>query len=163
MLRVDTPHGQIGPYMDCGIQGEEVGDYIELCNSGSIQFESTDGYTSDGTFCENCNDVHQEEEMRLDPNDHMLCEHCFNECYTYLSNGDVVSFDDAVEAGSYNTSTGRTRWDWIHIDEAVFCENLDEYWHEDCVTESEATYQWIPTHMIDEYPEHFPSYFEDEE
>jgi hypothetical protein len=163
VLRVDTPNGQVGPYMDCGIKGEEVDGYIELCENGTISFESTDGYTSDGIYCENCNEVHQEEEMCNDPDGNILCASCFEANYICLPNGYIASHDEVVEAYSYNKNTGRTSSDWLHIDEAIFCEELYEYWTFDSVSKTDDTGEYIPTHLIPDYPELFPSYFEDEE
>ena len=163
VLRIDTPDGQVGPYMDCGISGEEVDGYIELTTDGPIRFESTDGYTSDGIYCENCNDVHQEEEMCTTPEGDLICNHCFDANYICLDDGEIYSQDEVTEAESYDKHTGKTYYEWVHQDDAVYCEELSEDWHIDFVTQTDDTGEWIPTHMICDYPELFPSYFEEDE
>ena len=161
VLRIDTPDGQVGPYMDCGIKGDEVGGYIELCEYGSITFESTDGYTSDGIYCEICNDVHQQDEMCQTPEGDLICTSCFDENYISLDDGGVYSKDEVVEAYYYRNSTARC--DLYHIDETVYCEELSEDWHVDCVTETDDGEEYMPTHMIPDYPDRFLSHFEEEE
>ncbi len=163
VLRVDTHNGQIGPYMDCNIKGEEDGDFIELCEYGSITFESTDGYTSDGIYCENCNEVHQEEEMCHTPEGDLICAECFNANYVYLDNGEVYPQDEVIEAMWYSKQNNRSIYKWVHIDEAVYCEEVDEWWMEEEVTETDDGEEYMPTHMIPDYPDRFLSHFEEEE
>jgi hypothetical protein len=154
VLRIDTRYGQIGPYIDCGIKGTECGDFIELCESGSITFESTDGYTSDGIYCENCNEVHQEEEMRNTPEGDLICEECFDANYIVLDCGDVCHLYEVVEAQWYCKRSNRTIYNWYHIDDAIYCAYTDEYWDMKSVTECDNG-EYIPTHLAHEYPELF--------
>jgi hypothetical protein len=163
VLRIDTPSGQIGPYMDCGIKGEEVDGYIELCEDGTISFESTDGYTSDGIYCENCNEVHQEEEMCQTPEGDMICRDCFDANYICLDDGEVYSINEVEEVAYFCKHTNRVKYNWVHRDEAVYCEEQDEWWMEGEVTQTDCGGYYMPTHMIPDYPELFLSHFEDQE
>ena len=163
VLRIDTPDGQVGPYMDCGIKGDEVGGYIELCEYGSITFESTDGYTSDGVYCENCNDVHQQEEMCQTPEGDMICTSCFEDNYICLDNGEVYPQNEVVEAAWFCTNNRRVKYNWVHIDDAYFCEEQSEYWDINDLTETDDGEEYMPTHMIPDYPDRFLSHFQEEE
>ena len=51
----------------------------------------------------------------------------------------------------------------VHMDDAVFCEDLDQYWVAEDVTWSECGDFAIPTHLMKDYPEYFPSEFEDDD
>ena len=162
VLNIDTPDGQVGPYMDCGIQGEEVNGYIKLCEDGPIKFESTDGYTSDGVYCENCNEVHQEEDMCQTPEGDMICSSCFDDDYITLDDGTIYPQDEVVEAAYFTYSRG-VMYNFYHIDEVVFCDEQQEHWDMNDVTATDDDEEYMPTHMIHDYPERFLSHFEEED
>lgn len=159
VLQINTPDGQVGTYMDCDIRGEEVGSkWIELCWDGKIKFASTDGYTSDGAYCENCNDVVDEDNM-VDAGDRCICVYCFDQNYVLTDNGMIFPIEDVVEAYYYTGNPGGDHTTLVHMDEAVYIEDLEEHWHEDYVTVSDCGV-YVPSHLVKDYPELFP---EDEE
>ena len=75
-----------------------------------------------------------------------LCETCFDNSYVVAEGGDVIDREDACEVRALNWN-GSCTVEIAHIDEAVYCEAIDQYWHVDYVTfddEGDA----MPTHLI---------------
>ena len=162
LLNIESNGRTVGPYMDGCIRGNASGDHIVLSHSGDLDFDSTDGYASDGEMCAHCGDsVHEDELYHTD--DGGLCEHCFNENYAYTESGDVIPAENAVYAMTYHSWSRRAYEICVHIDDAVFCEDLDQYWVEEDITWSECGDYAIPTHLMKDYPEYFPSEFEDDD
>ena len=61
----------------------------------------------------------------------------------------MVDREEAVEAYIFldNEAGGCTLPQVIHIDDAVYCEEYDEYWHQDYVTIDDEGVE-RPTHLI---------------
>jgi hypothetical protein len=130
-------------------------DYILLQSyGGSHTFEGTDGYLTGGMTCECCGRGMDDDEAYM-TDDGPHCEHCFDAHYVMTDNGEVLPCEDAVYANT------KSRWgfneEWIHTDEAVFCELIDEYWHIDDVVASASGEHYIPAHMVGQFPELFDS------
>ena len=56
LLNIESDGRTVGPYMDGCIRGNISGDHIVLSHSGDLDFDSTDGYASDGEMCACCGD-----------------------------------------------------------------------------------------------------------
>jgi len=150
----------VGPYIDGDIQGSLEGGYITLGEYGDYSFESTDGTIEQGCRCDTCGDTVNEDEL-YQMDDETLCEHCFNQSYVFLENGDTVHIDEAVHANSYDRRY--TRQGWYLLDEVVHCECVDEYWVADDCTYAELTDQYVPNKQVDQFPELFNEEEEEEE
>lgn len=153
LLHMTSGGSPVGPYLDCELEGELSGDRIWLSTSGELTFTGTDGILAeDGCMCEYCEDrMHESDACYTD--DGMVCHSCFDSSYVVTEDGNTLHRDEAEEV-QYR-SGGRSLWMWIHQDEAVYCDKLDEVWHEDYVTWSDLRHEAIPTHLMDEYPELF--------
>lgn len=153
LLHMTSTGSPVGPYLDCEIGGEISGDRIWLSTSGELAFTGTDGLLVEGGYtCERCEDrIHEDDAHYTD--DGVVCYSCFNSDYVVTNNGDTLHHAEAEEV-QYR-SGGRSYWMWTHRDEAVYCDKLDEWWHEDSVTWSNDEDEAIPTHLMDEYPELF--------
>ena len=157
LLNIESDGRTVGPYMDGCVRGDVSGDHIVLSHRGDLDFDSTDGYASDGEMCAHCGDSVNEDEL-YHTDDGGLCQCCFDENYVYLESGYICPLEDAIEANCMGWSN-RVTTIWVHIDEAVFCEDLDQYWLEEDITWSECGDYAIPTHLMKDYPEYFPSEF----
>lgn len=148
----------VGPYMDGDIGGEEGRNRIHLeYNDGSLLFNSTDGYASNGHCCHDCG-AHTSEDMAYHtPDGLMFCEHCFDQNWVITEDGDTIPVEDSVSAYTYSSFTGRSHPITVHVDEAVYSEELDEYWLLEECEYSDETGDYIPCHLIEDYPDHFPS------
>ena len=155
LINIDTPYGKVGPYLDCGLRGVDNGKYITLSNSGDIAFETTNGYTEDGISCDICGDATAEHDVCYTDNG-SLCEHCFDEHYVHLECGGACPVDEAVEVKTRNTWSGRINTIWVYMDDAAWCEPIEEFWHVNDVEMSECG-ECIPTHRIGDFPELFPT------
>ena len=82
------------------------------------------------------------------------CEVCFDNHFVMTDNGDVLYRDDAVFVHTKSRRWGINQ-EWVHHEEAVFCELIDEYWHIDDVVPSASGFHYIPEHMTDQFPELF--------
>lgn len=152
-LKCVGPTGDpVVPYLDGDLGGSVTydGKFIELCyiSDGEFTFDDTNGYTSPGGLCECCGGAFNHEELH--GTDYgSYCDRCFDETFTYLECGTVVDREEAVEAYIFldNAAGGRTLTQVIHVDDAIYCEEYDEYWHEDYVTiDDEGVAR--PTHLI---------------
>jgi len=154
LLNIEADQGTVGPYLDCGLHGVINGNYIDLCDDGDITFERTDGYTDYGIMCEHCGGSVSEDEV-YQTDEGCLCTHCFDESYVYLESGEICPLEEAVEANCMGWNN-RVTTTWVHIDDSVFCELVEEYWVIDEVTVS-ACGECIPTHRVGDFPELFPN------
>jgi len=143
---VDDP---VVPYLDGDLGGRVTSDgkFIELCSSGygEFNFDSTDGSTSPSTGCDCCGSSYTLDDL-YNTDDGLYCECCFNDNYTYLECGTVVDREYAVVAYTY-VGNNRSTEVVLHIDDAVYCEEYDEYWDLESVTiDDEGVAR--PTHLI---------------
>lgn len=138
----------LAPYVDGDIGGNpsRCGKYITLEKwGGHYGFDGTDGYVSASMYCEHCEcTLHDDEAMHTDCGP--LCENCFDESFVYLDNGDVVDREDACEVRTLSWNGSCTTM-VVHIDEAVYCESIDQYWHVDNVSFDDDC-NAMPTHLI---------------
>ena len=83
-----------------------------------------------------------------------MCESCFNDNYVHLESGMTVPIEDASFVYTKN------RWGiasvWVELDDAAWCESLEEMWHVDDVTFTEDGDEAVPTHLIGDFPDLFP-------
>jgi hypothetical protein len=96
----------IAPYNDdCG--GWEI-DCDYLFSSYCGEQTNPDTGVIGGQLCEDCGEMHNDEDLYYVDNHGMVCEHCISD-YTYID--------------SYG--------EYTHMDNAFWCESCDE-WHFDC-------------------------------
>lgn len=138
----------LATYVDGDIGGNpsRCGKYIELEKyGGHYSFDGTDGHVTNGTHCEHCEcSIHEDEAMFTDWGP--LCENCFDESYVMLEGGDVIDREDAAEVRTIGWN-GACTSTMVHIDEAVYCEGLDQCWHIDDVTIDDDGFA-TPTHLL---------------
>lgn len=153
----------IAPYSDLGSVGTVDTDFITLDRSGDASFESTDGYvTGGGCYCAMCSDSMDENESFYCEDYGDICEHCFNEHYVFSEDGEAIRREDAIEVwhtykSFYNNSLHSTStYEHETYNDAVWCECVSEYWNPDYVTESSNSEgEWVPTHLVEDFPELF--------
>jgi hypothetical protein len=147
-LLIGDQDDPLSPYVDGDIGGNpsRCGKYIELEKyGGHYGFDGTDGYPTPSTYCEHCEcTLHDDEAMHTDWGP--LCENCFDESFVHLDNGDVIDREDACEVKAIGWN-GNCTTQMVHIDEAAYCEELDQYWHVDDVTFDDDC-NAHPTHLI---------------
>jgi hypothetical protein len=155
LLALGPQDDPVVPYLDGDLSCElPDGEYIHLLSSfdGSHTFEGTDGYLTGGIVCECCgNSMTEDDVYHTDDGPH--CEHCFDEHFVYTENGEVLYREDAVYA--FVKGHFGIREEYIHMDDAAYCELIDEWWHADDVVWSESGDQAIPFNLMDQYPELF--------
>ena len=138
----------LAPYVDGDVGGtpSRCGNYIILEKyGGQYGFDGTEGYVSAALYCECCEEgIHPDNSYMTD--DGHYCEVCFDENYAILDCGSTVPREYAVEVffkgwqGGVNTTL-------LHIDDAVYCEQLDQYWHPSDITFDEEG-DAHPTHLL---------------
>ena len=150
---VDNP---VVPYIDGDLSGHirGAGKYIHLSvQDGDFTFDNTDGTHSGGEHCCGCGDNLSEDDSCY-TDDGTLCEGCFNDHYVHLENGQAVPIEDASFVYTKN------RWGidqvWVEMDDAAWCESLEEMWHFDDVTFTEDGDEAVPTHLVKDFPNLFP-------
>jgi len=124
--------------------------YLRLESYGTHGFEGTDGYLTGGMFCECCGDSVNEDEAYM-TEDGYHCEVCFDNHFVMTDHGDVLCRDDAIFVHTKSARWGINQ-EWVHHDEAVYCELIDEYWHVDDVVPSSSGCFYLPEHMTDQFP-----------
>ena len=159
----------IGPYIDGDLSADLVhggsGYYLVLkeCSYGEYQFTDTDGYLEEANtgYCDVCSDRINEHDSYFNDDGVPHCECCFNEYYVQTDNG-PIPINEAVQVTYTSRFGSNTREEWAHVDDAVYCECVDQYWYPSDVTDTEDG-EYVPTHLVGDYPELFPSDEEDEE
>ena len=138
----------LAPYVDGDLGGNpsRCGKYITLEKwGGHYSFDGTDGHVLPPMHCDDCGSaLHEDEAMHTDWG--TLCECCFDNSYVYLDNGDVVNREDACEVRTIGWNGGCVS-QIVHIDDAVYCESIDQYWHFDDVSFDDDG-DAMPTHLI---------------
>lgn len=159
----DDSYGQlVGPYIDGDLSASDYGGGMLLLQDsyeGEHRFENTNGYVSDSCqfSCCACDDGLDEDNVYSNDDGDQYCECCFNEYYVHTQDG-PVNRDDAVEvmyltSFNYGSGTVRPRSEYTHIDNAVFCDCVEEYWYPDACTMSDDEEEYVPTHLISDYPD----------
>lgn len=151
-IRVGSRELLMGPYLDCEYTGTVRGEYIYL-DGGDLKFDRTDGICQEGMLeCEHCGELVPEDEVRYGPNGEIYCDYCFDELCAITEDGDVIWRDDSVYA--YSLGFGGRVWEvTLHVDDAVYIEDLDQYWSLGSVTWVEEKETYWPDHRLDELAE----------
>jgi len=159
----------IGPYIDGDLSADldhgDSGNFLVLrgCDEGEYQFTDTDGYLEEANscFCDVCSDRMNEHDAYFNDDGVPYCDSCFHEYYVQTDNG-PISIDDAVLVTYKSSFTSRIHEEWAYMDDAVYCECVDQYWYPSDVTETEDG-EYVPTHLVGDYPELFLSEEEEDE
>ena len=161
----------IGPYIDGDLSADLVHGGSGYClvlmghSDGEYQFTDTDGYLEEANSCccDCCGDRVSEHDAYFNDDGVPHCEHCFNEYYVHTDDG-PISIDDAVVVHYITRHRDRTLQgeEWTHMDNAVYCECVEEHWHPDDVTMT-TDGDYVPTHLVGDYPELFMDEEEEEE
>jgi len=136
------------PYVDGDIGGNpsRCGKYITLEKWGGLYcFDGTEGHVSPTVSCDECGAGLGEDEVTYTDWGPM-CESCFDHSFVVLESGDVIDRDDAAEVRTLGWNGACTSI-MVHIDEAVYCETIDQYWYIDDVTIDDDG-NAMPTHLI---------------
>jgi len=157
-LKLSDPHSDaiVGPYIDGDLCATHHVDdrYLELCEDGDgpIRFENTNGYVCDefDNYCCECDEGVDDYDVMFNENGMCYCDDCFSTMYVQTDDG-PVEIEDAVEVRVQGCSW-RTR-EWTHVDNTVYCECVGEYWYYLDTTVSDDGDEYVPTHLIADYPE----------
>lgn len=161
----------VGPYFDLYGEGKLVGDYIILGSYGcDYEFYSTEGYASnqdpDMVYCEDCdNRFDSSHEGIYTADGHYICD-CCSDNYAIPEDGyDYMHLEDLTLV-YYKFSFSTHVRDVYYIDPteaAVWCECVSEWWIEGDTIYSEKMEDYVPNHLVDEYPEYFNEETKEEE
>lgn len=148
---IPTTHGEfLAPYLDGDTTRATLTHKQELYidDDGEYEMRNTDGTPNhQGRHtCPDCGERCNEDDMRSVGyhGDHSVCEHCVDHDYTYVRGrgGEeyYVPNDDAVEADGdwydsnylgYNDIVELADGDYAHTNNAVRCDDDDEWYHID--------------------------------
>lgn len=169
LLRINHPDGGVvGPYSDMEQYADDYNaNFLVVTEySGEYEMSTTGGYMEDsnGYFCECCECRVHEDDTYTDGWGTVYCESCFDDRFVTDSNGEAIPVDEAVEVNG-RTSHGYPHTEFVHESEGcyVFCEPTQDYWFDYNVTYSEKMDEYVPTHLVSEYPEYFEQEEDDEE
>lgn len=148
LLKVDSGMGGdswLGPYLDSYQSIKDCGDYFRICRAMNSEYclDSTEGVVGGYEYhCDSCGcGCHEDDAYYSERMEASYCESCYFEShFTCNDCGDMEPNDDSVdviggetvcchcfEHGDYiHTSEGVT-----YIDNAVYCEESDEWFHID--------------------------------
>ena len=148
LLKVDAGLGGdswLGPYADQYQSIKDCGEYFRICRAMNAEYslDSTEGVVGGYEYqCENCGcGCHEDESYYSERLGASFCESCYNDFHFCCSDcGDMEPEETSVtlindscvceycfDHGDYvSTSEGV-----CHIDEAVFCEESEEWFHID--------------------------------
>lgn len=155
---VDRDGDIIGPYSDLETGVVEKGDYLVITDSNGTDFcmSSTSGYMSgQKIYCDYCEVYHSVQDMTEVDYVGYVCDSCLDEGFLFSElEGRYIRDYQAVEYFQY-TSTGRVVSDFASTGagELVYCECVDEFWHEDSVTFSDHIEGYVPTQYAKDHPE----------
>jgi hypothetical protein len=162
LKRYGTTHGgYLMPYIDGGTQNVDE-DSFTINGDGSIDASTTDGTANSGNCtCEACGarfDDNHEGGWAGRHEDYHVCQNCLDDDYTYAysrrGNQYYITNDNVVEVGgeyydieylSDNSIVELANGDYEHIDNAVYIDSEDEYYHVDdydiCYAEDTGEYE----------------------
>ena len=148
LLKVDAGMGGdswLGPYLDQYQSIKDCGEYFRICRAMNAEYclDSTEGTVGGFEYhCENCGcGCHEDESYYSDSLNASFCEACYYESHFCCNDcGDMEPEADSVEVigdervchhcfehGDYvHTSEGVS-----HIDQVVFCDESEEWFHVD--------------------------------
>tara|TARA_R110002073_G_scaffold173209_1_gene330416 strand:+ start:6624 stop:8078 length:1455 start_codon:yes stop_codon:yes gene_type:complete len=150
MLKIDSGYcgdSYLAPYLDQyqAVKESNCGEYFRICQSGNseLMMDSTEGTVGGhDNRCESCAcGLHDDEIFFCESGETVLCESCYEDSHYRCSDcGDMTHNDDSISVvggdticdyclhhGDYvETSEGVS-----HLDDTVYCEESDEYFHID--------------------------------
>jgi hypothetical protein len=142
-------NGFLAPYLDGDTTHASLyGDTLTIDESGDYEMRNTDGTPDQqGRFtCPDCGERCNEDDMRSVGyhGDHTVCESCVDSDYTYVTgrrgedyyvpNGDAVEADGDWYDSDYlddNDIVELANGDYAHTNNAVRCDDDDEWYHID--------------------------------
>lgn len=172
LLKLEDCGGLIGPYsdMDECASTSSCGEYLIFDSRGEHQLSSTSGYIEEEgvEYCADCGDrFNMEHDGGSYIEDHgCVCDSCLQYNYTYVEDLEqYVHDEDVIQVRSRalsNTITVTVNYS-TDYDSYVCCECVGELWEFDDTTYSESHNDYVPTHMIGDFPEMFAEEEEKEE
>jgi hypothetical protein len=145
---IPTRHGDfLAPYLDGDTTHASLyGDTLTIDESGDYELRNTDGTPSSPSrvTCPDCGERCHEDDMRSVGyhGDHSVCENCVDNDYIYaigrrreeyyVPNGDAVEVDGSWYVYDYlddNDIVELANGDYTHHDNAVRCDDDDEWYH----------------------------------
>ena len=156
LLKIEASHYDtyLAPYLDGDISCNIGCKHLLLDDFGAIPLTNTEGLLQDYNVCISCDCSISDDETFYSDDGHM-CPSCYDEAYGYCSvSGDTVLREDLIEV-KCDRGNGRIGYDTVHMDYAVFCECVEEFWHYDDVTETTEGGEYVPTCKIEDFPELF--------
>ena len=160
-VRNNNTGGFIAPYLDPGSDRaasnarivSDGGDHFYRDDDGEYEWNNTDGSMDEicRSSCDRCGDRTDEDDLYwIESEEQNVCEHCLNTHYTYVQGrrGDRYYVRDCnvvttVEGDSYdedylgdNDIVELYNGDYTHVNNAVYLEDEDGYYHVDEVASS---------------------------
>ena len=165
LLHLEASAGIVAPYSDMEEEAEisHCGYYLIL-GRGDIELTQTNGYALGcGSTCSNCGESCHEDELTYIEGHGDVCEHCIDYGFSWDEEFDTYIPGDVVVTINYR-HRGYTHGMVVHQDSdlIVYCDCVQEDWHADYVTFSEHMDEYVPSHLVDDFPEYFPEEQEEE-
>jgi len=131
LAKVENGQGQIMcPYLDCGTNVDDNGNYLLVTSCGDFRSQSTDGLLEDLEECNECGSSYDSEQMYYsEHNDNSYCECCYNDLHVNV-NGEYYFRDSDQVVETYDG-------DWVLSEEAVYIDSRNNYYEQDSCTFSE--------------------------
>jgi hypothetical protein len=158
LLRIETPHGLLAPYLDRDSSVKDNGDFLVVSRFGEIELSNTQGTVNDYEyFCECCGQGLDEYDTHW-AQDTIYCGECHSERFTHCSNCEEYELNEHVhEVQGQNMcicdSCLTYDDDFIqmpdggayHIDDCIHIEDTGEYY---LISEEGKT--WFTSDIDDE-------------
>ena len=146
--RLRRDDGWLMPYIDGGTQNVSSGRHFCIDCDGDIDANNTDGRAHEkGDTCTNCGARYDREDVGGYVGayeDEHVCQSCIDDDYTYVygrrgnqyyvPNGDAIEVDGEYYHDSYlsdNNIVELHDGEYAHIDNAVYIQSEDAYYHVD--------------------------------
>ena len=172
LLKLEDCGGLIGPYSDMEecVSTSDCGEYLIFDSRGEHTLSSTSGYIEEEgmEYCADCGDrFNMEDGDGGYVDDHgCVCDSCLQYNYTYVEDLEQYVHDQHViqvrSRALSNTVTVTVNYS-TDYDGYVFCDCVDELWEFDDTTYSKTYQDYVPTHMIGDFPEMFAEEEEEKE
>lgn len=150
-LGYSNPEDWVVPYLDCDeIRGSLTHDGKRITltyHQGEYEFNDTDGFMQSAHRCGCCGDHADPDTMVYVELEGEMCEHCFDQYYTFTEGGDIISQEDAITCFTLGYKN-RTFEITEHIDETVYIEQLEEFWLADDCEYVESIQDYYPSHLV---------------
>tara|TARA_R110002153_G_scaffold82288_1_gene207778 strand:- start:344 stop:1816 length:1473 start_codon:yes stop_codon:yes gene_type:complete len=150
LLKISSGFGgesYLGPYLDQyqSVKESSCGEYFRICSStnSELMMDSTEGTVGGhDNQCESCAcGLHDDEIFFCESGETVLCESCYEDSHYRCSSCDdmahnddsfdVVGGEPICEYCLYHGSYVETSEGVCLVDDTVFCEESDEYFHID--------------------------------